>query len=397
MKKKKNDYMDDTEDIKNERPKKRRRWPFLFLGFFLGLLITIGSTVAAVVVLINNPVEKTVGTIDKVANTELYETLFGDDDDLGVLDASYAGKSLKDVIGEISDIAQKGSSLSFADLNEIFPKVETTLDDLIENLEEQSIVLDKDELFTTPLNEIADLLLDKISLDNFRSIELREFFDIGPDDTGILATLVNKKDSEGNYWTIGHLTIENINSLTIGEVLGDLSDNFYLKHLSDSTLKTLSTDINSLTVIELFEDVIEYKTDAQGNIVYENGHPVLKGTWKYLLTYNPDNPHSYSYVAPEEYAVTDMSKLIENMHNNIESATLHELHDDGVIPHLGEDANRTLDQKLLPTVLTAKANEISTLLGLSASQNITTMTIGDLTVLQVSDYLGFLLGEILNP
>ena len=92
-----------------------------------------------------------------------------------------------------------------------------------------------------------------------------------------------------------------------------------------------------------------------------------------------------------------MSKLIENMHNNIESATLHELHDDGVIPHLGEDGNRTLDQKLLPTVLTAKANEISTLLGLSASQNITTMTIGDLTVLQISDYLGFLLGEILNP
>ena len=92
-----------------------------------------------------------------------------------------------------------------------------------------------------------------------------------------------------------------------------------------------------------------------------------------------------------------MALLIENMHNNIETATLHELHDDGIIPHLGDDGTDTLHQPLVPLALTMYASQIAAHLGLSEDQDIRTMDIGDLTILQVSRYLGYLLGVVFNP
>lgn len=293
------------------------------------------------------------------------------------------------------------------------------------------------------------------------------------EEGGLISTLVGKTDQNGNPWTVAHLTDENIQSLKLGEVmeikadshplliymqdqpikdldndyidgitvkdalgidetedpilgaimdlgLGQLKDssvlkdkinglyvsdliddaesNFYLKHVSDSTIGNLPEAISELTVMQLFEDSID--KDADGN-------PIK--TWYYLLTYNPDPEHTYDpsnptkpnvypYTAPDAYKVTDMSKLIENMHNNIEKASLNQLHDDGLIPNLGDkgDGTNTLDQDLLPDGLTAHADAIRDILGLSADQDLSNMTIGDLTVLQASDYLGYLLSEVLG-
>lgn len=275
-------------------------------------------------------------------------------------------------------------------------------------------------------------------------------------ETGLVATLANKKDEKGNPWTIAHLTDENIKQLTLGEVmeidesshpllihmqnttiegldndyidgitvqdalgitetddpillqiidmkLGDLKDssklkerinnlkvsdlvedagnNFYLKHVLNSSIGELPNDINNLTVIQLFSDIIEFK----------NGE--VTGTWYYLLTYNPDDPTSYPYTAPEDYKVTDMDKLIENMHNNIESSTLRKMHDDGLVPHIEED---TLNYGLVYEVGAIDLeSHIRDILGLEAGDPIPEeLEIGDLTVIQISKYLTVLLKAI---
>ena len=169
--------------------------------------------------------------------------------------------------------------------------------------------------------------------------------------------------------------------------------------MSGSTLGTLATDIQSICVVDLFADSVYKKADdttpddqkdSEGFLLDEDGNRIISGTWKYLLTQNPDEGNTYPTTAPEEYKVTDMSQLIENMHNNIEHATLQALHDDGIIPHLGENSD-TLNQKLIIDGLESYSSNIATLLCLTADQDINTMTIGDLTVLQASDYLTYLL------
>ncbi len=297
--------------------------------------------------------------------------------------------------------------------------------------------------------------------DIINDIRLCDILPAEDGDNGLISTLANKKDEYGNPWTVAHLTDANIKKLTLGEVmavdntshplliymqnqtieglnndyidsisvkdalgidqtddpilgsiidlkLGDLKDsnklkekinglhvsdliegadaNFYLKHVKDSTIEDLPNRISNLTIMSLFQDSIE--KDPAGN---------PKKTWWYLLNYNPDDPTSYPYTAAKDYKVTDMEKLIENMHNNIEHATLNQMHDDGLIPHLGEqeDGTTTLDQELLPPKLAIYENAIRDVLGLEDGQP-TPATIGDLTVLQASDYLGYLLSVVLQ-
>ena len=193
----------------------------------------------------------------------------------------------------------------------------------------------------------------------------------------------------GNY-QINQLTADVINGLKICDIIEGASGNFYLKHLSTSTIETLSTDINNITVMQLFADSMEY--DSYGNVI---------GTWKYLLKWNWDssdaNAPNKDYVAPEDYKVSDMSAMIENMHNNIEVATLHELHDDKMLAHLDDN---TLDAKLVYRIaLVDFSSNVEAITGqpiVDADNDgcIDNMTIGDLNVLQVSRYLSLVLNAI---
>lgn len=735
------DYLPE-EKQRRRALKKRRRWPFVLLGFFIGF-ITLPALIALTVLLIvNRPVEKTVNTIDKVTNAGLYETLFGDDEKAGILNESYGDMSLSEAFKDIKSIAGKGSSLTFEDLAAISPKVEESIDKLIETAAEKSIILEKTEVMTTPLNQFSELLMDEVQeieigevllsvkseifddpdtgailknlffgkegvnyetvdgkpvmlpvsyvydgendtfvcvdetvytkngekwttenstnyikrngevlalysadggevyqlradaasapaskytavivnaeglietvkqssltlgafmgedsnfmdvlgklelgtllgirtkadvdtsdamlvalafgtegtdftydekdniipvddktfptlgdlmnnpgdllnniqlgsllgittkadaeandpllitiaygtygvdfeydgdgddskiiakaggkpfttvamlmdsaqteeifkaiplssifnvdifdenadpliislvygtegthyvirtdgsgqkyiewqikdagtgetyrertfgdlrngdmADIVKDLKLSSLFTVADGDTGLLATLVHKTDSEGNPWTLAHLTTDNINALTIGEVLGaEVESNFYLKHLQTSTLGSLSTDIQNLTVVQLFADS-----------VYDESHNV-KGTWKYLLT-DPTGT-----IAPEEYKVTDMSALMNNMTTNIQTATLRELKNDGLASNV---SYTTLNAQLVCRILNVSyLDDLKTVLGddtlTDADDNgyIDGMTMGDLTMLQLSDYLAWFLGKI---
>ena len=195
----------------------------------------------------------------------------------------------------------------------------------------------------------------------------------------------------GSY-KLNELDEETINELKICEILGieDPDSDFYFKHLKTSTIGTMVSDIDNLTVVQLFEDTMEY--DEHGNIA---------GTWKYLLTHNRDesveNPPNKDYVAPDKYKVSDMAAMIENMHNNIEEATLWDLHDDKLAAHLDED---TLDSPLVYKIVGVSfKTDIEQLLGKTITDadndgEIDDMTVGDLDVLQVAEYLSLVLDAI---
>ena len=163
-------YIEDDYNPKkrNRRPRKRPRWPFVILGFLIGFITLPALISLTVLLIVNRPVEKTVNTIDKITNVGLYEMLFGtegengEDGKLGYLDDRYGEMKLKDALGDIVDIAQKGNQLTFNDLATISPQVEKAVDELVQAAEEKSIILDKMELMATPLSGFSDLLMDEV-------------------------------------------------------------------------------------------------------------------------------------------------------------------------------------------------------------------------------------------
>lgn len=169
--------------------------------------------------------------------------------------------------------------------------------------------------------------------------------------------------------------------MTVGEVLGEdkVNDDKVLKHISDSTINNLATDIKNLTFAQVFkEDIFKISVydgedkndgnghplkkgdyidkdgnyvackevlDADGNILKfvddDNVEVEPKGTWKYLLWHKDEGATEgyYKY----DYTVTgDMSKLLDNMTAKIQETTLNELNSDGII---------TLDKDTLKTEL----------------------------------------------
>ena len=179
-----------------------------------------------------------------------------------------------------------------------------------------------------------------------RDLTLGDVISIDEDDEETSALLISLKDTP-----IDKLSAK-INTLTLTEILGetDVEENIYLKHLKNSTIKTLAKDLNALTIQQVFADKI-YKTektgegetavvyfvDKDGNRLYEKdgkyytsptfeadteSKRVLQGTWKYLLTENGEEV---------EYKISEIDKLVTNMTANVQSATLEDLHKDGII------------------------------------------------------------------
>lgn len=106
---------------------------------------------------------------------------------------------------------------------------------------------------------------------------------------------------------------EEINKLTIGNIVDNAESNKILKHLSSATLTNLNDKINELTITEIFEDEI-----------YDNSSnpKTIRGTWKYLLK------DKDSGEIREDYKLNDMNKLTENMTANIKTTVLEDLDND---------------------------------------------------------------------
>ncbi len=185
-----------------------------------------------------------------------------------------------------------------------------------------------------------------------RDLTLGDVISIDEDDEETSALLISLKDTP-----IDKLSAK-INTLTLTEILGetDVEENIYLKHLKNSTIKTLAKDLNALTIQQVFADKI-YKTektgegetavvyfvDKDGKRLYEKdgkyytsptfeaeteSERVLQGTWKYLLTENGKEV---------EYTISAIDKLVTNMTANVQSATLEDLHKDGIIERENTD------------------------------------------------------------
>ncbi len=162
--------------------------------------------------------------------------------------------------------------------------------------------------------------------------------------------------------------------LTMSDVLGDdgLSDNKILKHLKDEKIADMPNAVANLTVGQVFEDDI-YKTrtivEGEGEnaitvtyfvdendrlLVYDEvedayftkdthqpSQRVLKGSWKYLLTEKTTDENGVvTETVRLDYKITGkstsegadgMSAMMDNMTNNIQTATLMTLVQDDII------------------------------------------------------------------
>lgn len=208
-------------------------------------------------------------------------------------------------------------------------------------------------------------LSDQNTINN---IPLAQIIDIDSDDA-VLSAL--KK----NNATLSNLP-EIIKNLSLIEILGEenMKDNFFLQHVmgDDVTISNIGTKIDTITIVDLFKNSIEYKKDASNNVIYEtvtdkNGNvvyqedgvtplqkPVLTGTWKYLLTWNvnedaadPAKEPNATFKQYYEYTAKDMEALMANMTQNIEDATLRNLYEDDIAPHL---APATLDAEVMCSI-----------------------------------------------
>lgn len=146
-------------DFENEETKVVYRNNFfgtlitLIIGLLLGIILTVGGVIAAGYAALSQPLGDTVTTVDGLAHTNIYGTLFGTDGNEGILSDSYASKTVNDLIGKVTSAAkgltEDGGSLQA--LDEISPKVGDTLESLVETLAKYGIVLDTQTLLEKPL------------------------------------------------------------------------------------------------------------------------------------------------------------------------------------------------------------------------------------------------------
>ncbi len=220
--------------------------------------------------------------------------------------------------------------------------------------------------------------------------------------------------------TIGSLnadgTISNINSrLTLGELVGDVSTNKFLKHLEDTTIDKLPNAIENLTVQQVFEDEIYLTatsddTDSKGHAVNkgdyideqgdfvctaEDFHTLTQedkrktiaytGTWKYLLTAADGSK--------PEYTLTEMDKLVTNMTANMQNATLTQLNTDGIISlssdTLGTELVKSINLGTSGTLWVEGCYDDSDTPDIDERESYADKTfLGELTVSEILTYVG---------
>lgn len=200
------------------------------------------------------------------------------------------------------------------------------------------------------------------------------------------APLYFVKDENGYVYygptTLGDMSgssnpVKNITkSLTLKEIVGEsnIGDNKILSLVSNETIDTLPSAIDKLYINDIFSDSI-----------YESDGTTLKGTWKYLLLTDFNNPASEG-----KYTINQMDTLITNMTNNMQKATLNDLNDDGIM---------SLDSGALNQEIKSEIKVGSGSYAQSYPVNVPTelqgkATIGDLTASQVVVYMNALLNAI---
>ncbi len=147
---------------------------------------------------------------------------------------------------------------------------------------------------------------------------------------GNTATLYYLNDENGNKVnykksTLGDMAggdnlVSRLSSrLTVGEVMNvedDHTSHNLIQHVQDVIIDDLPTAINDLTVWQVY-----------GKDIFEEGHEgdpnhLKSNTWWYLLNVNG---------TLQDYKISEMELMINNLKENIHYATLQQLKDDGMI------------------------------------------------------------------
>lgn len=185
---------------------------------------------------------------------------------------------------------------------DIYNEYEELLDDLTFNTRFETYVEDETTYYCTV--DKFDVLLKNGEYATKYLVYADEYY-----EDEILFSATTLGDFSGKNNLFSKIT----SRLTIGELMTNIDDNRILHLLKDETIASLPTAINTLKLTNVYPDMIYDK--------YNN----LSGEWEYLLTDPTGN------MAPEEYTINDMDKLISNMKQNIQHATLNDLQKHGLI------------------------------------------------------------------
>ncbi len=153
------------------------------------------------------------------------------------------------------------------------------------------------------------------------------YYVFNTDDTEVKYTRTQMRDMTGDSNQLSRLT----ERMHLTDVV-DVSDNKILKHLTNVTIAELPTEVNNLTIEQVFYEDMHY-TDEQGNFTKADGTPladgeapVLRPTWKYLLRSKDTGEYVYTYKV-----TSDMNKMIDNIEHNMQHTSLNEMNTDGLI------------------------------------------------------------------
>lgn len=183
------------------------------------------------------------------------------------------------------------------------------INDLDESIKDLTLkdVMDIDGNSAKILQSLKDETIGNLGT-RFGNLTLGEAVDVG--DSKILAALATTKITE-----IGN----KVDTLKLNEMMDiDTASPKILQAIANSTLKTLSADINNMLIVDIFEDEIWTSGVAH---TAANADAI----WKYMLT---DATGTFR----TDYRVTaDMGEMTDNVAKNVNKATIADLVNDGFI------------------------------------------------------------------
>lgn len=259
----------------------------LLLGFFLGILSVIGAVAGGAYYVATRPLDDTINTVDNITGADLYATFFGSTDEngeysAGLLNKKYAEATVGDLLGDVGEAIGNLSSedASLAALNEISPKVGSTVDGLVKTIAEYGIPLDTETLLNTPfkgengiMEYVKNSLKDIAAGDLLKTLSGQE---LSPLFRSICYGKENEDyviDEDGNVTMLGDAKKKTIGELT----------NFELSTLFDDILLVdvmgLEENYDSKIVMRLLygkEGVNYRKIDTDGDGVKDGVEMLYK-------------------------------------------------------------------------------------------------------------------------
>lgn len=247
-------------------------------------------------------------------------------------------KSLKDT--KLDAIGAKVDDLEFADVVEHYEKDPPDG----KHYKDEACTEELPKLLCTFIDNHTKVKNISSAIDDLKVSEVVTYYEKSPSDgkyysdqacteelSQILTTFINNDTKVKDMGSA-------IGNLTVSEVFTDEQrDNRFLSKIPDDTKITqIGSAIENLKLVDVFEDQI-FDTESTDPAKKDK----LVSTWKYLLIErvnseawidgNPDiSTDPLAGYACENYTISDLNKLMDNMSSNISRATLNDLQKDGI-------------------------------------------------------------------